>query len=162
MSVYKQNEAFRELLLGKNASKTGMSIDGTSTSAFTVSSGMVLVTSIVGIVTTIIGGATNLNLTHTPTGGGAGDICAATAIDNDAVGTIYTVTGVATDLVSAQTVAGIEVPTVTFGLVGLGAGKGIVLPAGSLKQKTSGAQTGAISWFVTWVPIENGASLAAA
>jgi hypothetical protein len=113
------------------------------------------VTSLVGIVTTVIGGAANLNLTHTPTGGAAGDVAGPTAIDADAVGTIYTVSGVAVDLVSSASAAA---PSVTYGLA---SGK-FVLPAGSLKQKTSAVQTGAIAWHITYVPIESGAALTAA
>jgi hypothetical protein len=155
MSVYIDPAGIRQIHLGSYATKAGVTITNSSQSIFTVSGGLVLVTSLVGIVTTVIGGAANLNLTHTPTGGAAGDVAQATAIDADAVGTIYTVSGVAADLVSAVSAA---TPSVTYGFA---SGK-FVLPAGSLKQKTSAVQTGAIAWHITYVPIESGAALTAA
>lgn len=162
MSTLVSGDQVRSITLGRYATKAGMTITNSSQDIFLVTGGLVLVTSIVGIVTTVLGGAANLNLTHTPTGGSAGDLSAATAVDTDAVGTIYTISGVAADLMSVQAVAGVTVPNVTFGLNLFQAAGGLVLPAGALKQKTSAAQTGAVKWHCTWVPIEAGAALAAA
>jgi hypothetical protein len=159
VSVLIKGDEIRAIALGVYTAKTGMTILNASTSAFTVT-GLVKVTGLVGLVTTVIGGAVNLNLTHTPSGGAAADLCAATVCDNDAAGTLYGITGVATDLMSAQTVTGVEVPRTQA--VGSFTQGGLVLPAGSLKFKGSAAQTGAVAWYLTYVPITPGASVVAA
>lgn len=152
------------MVLGAKAVKGPVTNPQTaSTSLFTVAGGLVLVTGLVGIVTTVQGATTNsFNLQHTPTGGSAADLCAATVCTSDAVGTIYTLTGVATDLLSAQAVAGVQVPSVTFAPMFLGAGKGIVLPSGAVTLKASGNNTGATTWTLTYVPIDTNATVVAA
>lgn len=163
MTTMIQGTQLRDITLGQQVSKAGLSIANSSVSIFTVTTGLVLITSIVGKVTTIIGGAVNLNLTHTPSGGAAADLCAATACDNDAAGTLYTISGVATDTMSVQAAAGAQVPSVTYAPNLLwGHAGGLLVPAGSIKFKGSAAQTGAVKWFATWVPYETGAALAAA
>jgi hypothetical protein len=129
-----------------------------STAIFTVA-GRVLVTSLFGEVTTVQGATANsFNITYDPTVGAVGDLCAATVCTSDAVGTLYGVTGVAAELLSAQTAAGTEVPTHVFAL----GGRPILLSAGSMLLKASGSNTGATQWTLTYVPLDNGASVVAA
>jgi hypothetical protein len=129
-----------------------------STAIFTVA-GRVLVTSLFGEVTTVQGATANsFNITYDPTVGAVGDLCAATVCTSDAAGTLYGVTGIAADLLSAQTVAGTEVPTHVFAL----GGKSILLSPGSMLLKASGSNTGATQWTITYVPYDNGASIVAA
>jgi hypothetical protein len=163
VSTWVDSADVRQVTLGQRVVKGPLTNPQTGSSAlFTVSGGLVLVTSLVGIVTTVQGATANsFNLQHTPSGGSAADISAATVCTSDAVGTIYTITGVAADLLSAQKVTGTEVPTVTFGLNQVGC-KGIYLPAGSLTLKASGNNTGATKWTLTYVAIDDGAAVAAA
>lgn len=164
MSVLNQGGAFTRGLLGTAVRRPTATIPQTATGTlFTVTGGRVLVTGIVGEVTTILGAVGNLNLVHDPDGAGAvGDLCAATACGTDAVGTLYTISGVAADLLSEQTVAGTEAPTHVFALMGALAGKGIVLPAGALGLKASASSTGSIKWDLFYVPLDEGASVVAA
>lgn len=163
MSTIIQGSQMRALLLGVRVEKAAFTIPQTaSTNIFTVTGGRVLVTSIVGEVTTVLGAtATSLNLTYTKSGGSAADISAATVCTSDAVGTLYTITGVAADLMSAQKVGGTEVPSVTYALNRVGGGQ-LVLPAGSMQLKSSANNTGATKWALTYIPLDDGASVAAA
>jgi hypothetical protein len=165
MTTLLDGESIRQVILGQKVVKGPLTNPQTASSAlFTVAGGLVLVTGLVGIVTTVQGSTANsFNLQHTPTGGSAADLCAATVCTSDAVGTIYTMTGVAVDELSVQTAhATAEAPSVTFGLMNNRAGKGIVLPAGSMTLKASGNNTGATSWTLFYVPLDTGASVAAA
>lgn len=167
MANFIQGPQHRQLLLGRQVtSSLTAAPQSTSTTLFTVTGGMVMVTSIVGIVTTVIGSTTvNYNLTHTPTGGSAADLVAATACTSDAVGTIYSlVSGVATDLLSIQNTSSLgtggaaasDVPTVTYAQL---LRQPIVLPAGAVKWKTSASTTGAVTWKMTYVPYDTGAAV---
>ncbi|MGD2042041.1 MAG: hypothetical protein PVJ28_00205 [Acidimicrobiia bacterium] len=164
MSVWNDGSQLRAASLGGLVTKGPVTNPQTASSAlFTVTGGLVLITSLVGEVTTVQGATANsFNLQFTKSGGSAADISAATVCTSDAVGTLYTITGVAADLLSVQQVGGSEVPNVTFGVSGIGAGKGIIVPAGSLTLKASGNNTGATTWRLTYIPIDDGAAVVAA
>lgn len=173
MSVLIQGAQLRALLLGVRVEKAEMSApQSTSTDVFTVSGGRVVLTSLTGVVTTAVGSTTvNYNLTHTPTGGSAGDLVAATACTSDAVGTLYSVvSGLATDKLSIQSVSTLkeadgaavlaaEAPGVTFAQL---LRQPLLLPAGAIKWKTSASTTGAVTWTATYIPLDDGAAMAAA
>lgn len=162
MSVLVQGNQLRALLLGVRVEKATMSApQSTSTDVFTVSGGKVVLTSLTGVVTTAVGATTvNYNLTHTPTGGSAADLVAATACTSDAVGTIYTMTGVPADTFGDSAVADADdVPVTQYGWL---LDRPMVLPAGALKWKTSASTTGAVTWTATYIPLDDGASMVAA
>lgn len=162
MSVLIQGDQIRALLLGVRVQKATVSApQSTSAAIFNVTGGKVAITSIVGEVTTVIGGTTvSYNVTYTKSGGSAVDLCAATVCTSDAVGTLYSVsTGVATDLLSAQTITGTEAPNVTFAQL---LRQPIIVDAGSVNWKTSASTTGAVTWNLTYIPYDNGAAVAAA
>lgn len=170
MSVLNPNKAFLQSILGQPAYKAAVTIPQTTTGTiFTVTGGKVAITSLVGEVTTVIGATTvNFNVTFTPSGGSAADLCAATACTSDAVGTLYSlVSGIATDLLSIQSVTiaasvpvlASEVPNVTFAPM---LRQPIVVRAGAVGFKTSASTTGAVKWVATWVPLDSGAALVAA
>ncbi len=129
----------------------------TSTAMFTVSGGRVIITSFIGEVTTVVQAqACNLNVTIDPTGAGAAaDLAAATEINADAVGTFYTVNGVQADLLGSQTDGGTQVPTHALARIG----RPFMVPAGSILLKTSATNTGATKWALTYIPLDNGASV---
>lgn len=164
MSVIIQGSELRAIALGTRVSKGPVTNPQTaSTALFTVTGGKVAITSLVGIVTTVQGATANsFNITYTPSGGSAADLSAATVCTSDAAGTYYTITGVAADLVSAQKVGGTEVPQVTYAPTPTFLTGSIVVGAGALNLKASGSNTGATSWVLTYVPIDDGASVVAA
>lgn len=113
---------------------------------YTIGTGMVVVTSLVGIVTTAITVANNYKLQINPTTGTTTDICAATDIGtaDTAVGDVLYPAGL-TGIVRG--VASISEP--------------IVLPVGQIEH-VSGGTDGVITWYATWFPYEPGATLVAA
>ncbi|WP_435279169.1 hypothetical protein [Streptomyces sp. 1222.5] len=170
MSTLIQASQIRALSLGIKVPRATATIpQSTSTSIFTVSGGRVFITSVVGEVTTVIGATSvNFNLTYTPSGGSAADLCAATSCTSDAVGTLYSLTsGVATDLLSIQSVSAIggtpvaasEVPNVTYAH---GLWRPLLVRAGDLKFKTSASTTGAVKWDITYIPLDDAATVTAA
>lgn len=135
---------------------------GSSANLFTVAGGMVLVTSLVGRVTTVLSGTTGaISLGATPTVGAAGaqvaGIAAATVIGGGEVGTAFavvaTIAGAPTTLANggASAVAG-KSPFL--------AQSAFVVQAGVITITTSVAtMTGAIDWYLMYIPLDNGASV---
>lgn len=171
MTVMIKGSELRAIALGVRVEKTATLVQNSGVNLFTVSGGLVAVTALVGTVTTAIANTASLTikLQHTPTSGSAGDLCGATEITNDSVGTIYSLTSaVATDLLSIQSVTDIttptaaaETPTVTYAHL---LWRPIVLPAGTLSVLTSNHDPGpgAIRWRLTYVPLDDGAAVEAA
>jgi hypothetical protein len=159
MSVILQGDQLRTILLGSAVSKATGTVANGTTSLFTITSGRVVVTSIIGRVTTAIGAtASNLKLVYNPTAAGTSfDLCTATAIETDAVEQTYSIDG------SVNTVGAVNVT----GTVGQNASaifsKPYILQAGAIEQNLSADPVGgAITWTVTYYPYDNGATLAAA
>ena len=139
-------------------------VQNTEVDLYSISGGLILVTGLVGVVTTAIPNTASLTvkLTYTPTGGSVADLTAATGITDDAVGTLYSWSYVDGDeLISQLTPAGTEVPSVNFAPA---LSPGAYLRAGVIGITVSNHDptTGAIKWFMTYVPIETGASVALA
>jgi hypothetical protein len=141
----------RSLVLGSRVEKATGTLAAATSALFTVSGGKVLVTSIVGEVTTAITVANSYKLQHNPTTGTTKDLCAATDI-----GTTDTPAG---NLLGFQGLTGDSI------LTGPGAAPTIkqplVLTAGSIEQVSAGTD-GAITWVLTYVPLDDGASVTAA
>jgi hypothetical protein len=123
----------------------------TTTAYFTVS-GRVLVYAIVGEVTTVIEntGAVNIDLWSNPTVGADVALCAVADIANDAVGTLYTITGTLADAI---------IPT-TSGAVKMQANP-VLVTAGTIDLKTSASKTGQTKWTIHWRPLDSGATITA-
>jgi len=129
---------------------------------FTVNTGNVLMTMLVGERTIIqAGGASNLDMQIDPTAGAAIALCAVTVVTADAVGTFYTFTGNPAD----ACYAGLAVPG---GMAGgaLATGQnmhGWIVPPGTIEWRESAAAgTGSIQWYMFYVPIDTGATVTAA
>lgn len=137
-------------------------VQNTTTDLFTVTGGDVLVTAIYGKVTTAIAATASLTakVVHKPSGGSYGDLAAATGITSNAVGTFYTATGVAADVMASQKPGGVETPQVTFGPKS----GGFILPAGTVGVTVSNHApgSGAVAWTIAYVPLTAGATVAAA
>jgi hypothetical protein len=161
MSTIIQAGDVRSIALGARVQKASAVLPATATQTiFTVAGGRVLMTSLLGEVTVVFDGTVNsLNVTFDPTVGAVGDLCAATVCTSDAAGTLYSITGVAADLLSAQKVTGTEVPTHVY--VQSFQTRGIFLPAGVMGLKASATDTtGSTKWTMTYVAIDDGASVA--
>lgn len=151
MSTIVQGEDYRALYFGERESKSTGTLAASTVDLFTVSGGRVALTSIYGVVGTAITVANSYKLQHNPTTGTTVDLCA----ESD-IGTTDTPAG---DLLG-----------LTGGDVGAFLSRGgavetlrapIVLAAGDI-ESVSGGTDGEITWVVTWIPLDDGASLAAA
>lgn len=156
MSVLIQGDQLRSLLVGVRVARATAALPQTTTSTlFTISTGEVLLTSIFGEVTTVIQTqANNTKLTFDPTATGASqDMCAVLDITADAVGTIYSITGTpATAMQDALN----WVPSSKM------LAQPILLKPGSILLDCAASNTGSVKWAATYIPLEAGASMAAA
>ena len=128
-----------------------------TTSLFTVT-GLVIIERIVGEVTTDYDGTvTSIQLVHNPTIGSVADLCAATVVTSDAIGTLYGYLGVAitTLLVSSGTTAPgtVYAPSPTVNQV---------LAPGTIGMEGSAADVGETLWHLQYTPLSAGSSVVAA
>lgn len=149
MSVYLPDAAQRLSVLGNYATKSTGTLAATTVPLFTIAGGLVAVTSIVGRVTTAVTVANSYKLQHNPTAGTTVDLFAATDIGttDTILGEIFVVSGVrATGLSIGAN------PRVT---------PAQIMDTGQIESVSAGTD-GVILWAVTWVPLDNGATLVAA
>lgn len=157
MSVYNDGAAFRKGHLGIQVNRATAALPQTAAAAiFTIATGRVMVTSLIGEVTTIIQTqADATKLTFDPTDAGATqDLSATLDITADAVGTLYSLTG--TPATALQDALNFLPPSKAL------AREGIVLKPGSILLDCGGSNTGSVKWSLTYIPLEDGASIAAA
>lgn len=156
MSTLIQGDQLRALLCGVKVQRATAALPQTAAGAlFTVTGGKVLVTSLIGEVTTVIQTqADNTKLTFDPTDAGATqDLCAVLDVTADAVGTLYSVTG--TPATAMQDALNFLPPN-------KGLAQPIVLKPGSILLDCAASNTGSVKWDLCYVPLDNGASVAAA
>lgn len=149
MSAYNEAQAFTKGVLGITVSKSTGTLAATTVPLFTIAGGLVAVTSIIGRVTTAITVANSYKLQHNPTAGTTVDLCAATDIGttDTIVGEIFVVSGVrATGLSIGAN------PRVT---------PFQAMDTGQIEHVSAGTD-GVIKWYVTYIPIDTGATLVAA
>lgn len=152
MSTMIPNTQVRMLALGNPpASKATGTLAASTVALFTITGGLVVITSLIGVVTTAITVANSYKLQSNPTASGmtTTDICSATDI-----GTVDTPAG---DLLTPMGSSGI----IRGGLAAVDPGAALVLPAGQIEHVSTGTD-GAITWYCTWYPYESAGSLAAA
>jgi hypothetical protein len=151
MSVYDDPAAFRKAQFGLRASKSTGTLAATTIALFTIAGGKVLLTSIVGEVTTAITVANSYKLQHNPTTGTTSDLVAATDIGttDTPAGSLLGFQGLAADSIiqAPGKIATLKQP--------------LVLTAGQIESVSAGTD-GVILWVVTWVPLDDGATLVAA
>jgi len=153
MSTIVSGTSLRQIGLGIKVDRATAALPQTTHSPiFTISGGRVLITSIVGEVTTVIQTqANNTKLTSTPTTGTAVDICAVLNITAKEVGCLFGITGTfATALVGSNAGATV-IPSLP-----------VILPIGTLDLDCAASNTGSIKWSITYIPFDDGASIAAA
>lgn len=153
MSVLNDPVAFRKALFGLKVSKTAFTLPATATGAlFTVAGGRVLITSILGEVTTAVQAQANaIKLVATPTTGTVNDLCATVESNGAALGTLLGVTGLAADAMVKSTGGGVS-----------GLRNPIVVAIGVIGLNTAATNTGATKWDITYVPLDDGATVVAA
>lgn len=156
MGNYIQGAQLRLLEIGILVSRATAPLPASGAqNIFTVSGGRVLLVALVGEVTTIIQAqATTVKVTSTPTTGSAIDMSAATTdINALEVGgriTLANPPAAATALVKTNA-----------GYTDLSAVNTIV-PIGTLSYTTGATSTGSIKWDLIYIPLDTGASVAAA
>src|SRR5687768_13691609 len=151
MTAMISGSQLRTVLLGNRVEKATGTLAAATTALFNVTGGKVLITSIVGEVTTAITVANSYKLQANPTTGTTSDIVAATDIGttDTPAGNLLGFTGVKTD--SIITGPG-RCQTLTSPMV---------LNTGTIEH-VSGGTDGAITWVLTYVPLDNGAAVVAA
>lgn len=153
MSVLEDATAYRKIQLGLGyASKATGTLAATTVDLFTIAGGEVLITSLYGKVTTAITVANSYKLQLAPTTGATQDLCAATDI-----GTTDTTAGTLLTFALATTTAPPKLLSIGYGRV-----LDMVPVTTGKIQSVSAGTDGAITWYVTWVPLTVGATLVAA
>jgi hypothetical protein len=150
MTVVQSGASARLNVLGSApVSKATGTLAATTVPLFTIAGGEVLITAMWGKVTTAITVANSYKLQTNPTTGDTADLTTATDI-----GTTDTAAG---------TILGVLDQTDTPPDLNRG-GKalaGVVVSTGQIEHVSAGTD-GAITWYVTWVPLTDGATLVAA
>lgn len=143
-------EIYSALRLGFRVDRATDTLPQTAAEAlFTISGGRVLAY-ILGEVTTVIQTqANNTQLIHNPGTGTSSNLCADLDISADEVSTLYSITGTPAD---AMLGAG---QAVRFG-------NPVVLHEGTVDLDCAASNTGSVKWSLWYVPIDEGASVAAA
>lgn len=150
MSVIIQGNQLRKLLYGEGpVSKGTGTLAATTVPLFTIAGGEVMITAMWGKVTTAITVANSYKLQTNPTTGDTADLTTATDI-----GTTDTAAG---------TILGVLDQTDTPPDLNRGgkALSGVVVSTGQIEHVSAGTD-GAITWYVQWVPLTDGATLVAA
>lgn len=150
MAVSNPGAAFLKSAFGTRVSKSTGTLAATTISLFTVS-GYCIITSIVGIVGTAITVANSYKLQHNPTTGTTGDIVAATDIGttDTPAGTLLGFDGI--EASSIQQSPGV-VPMLQ---------RAIAVSPGVIESVSAGTD-GEITWYITYVPLTDGATIVAA
>ncbi|MFI6251510.1 hypothetical protein [Streptomyces sp. NPDC051016] len=149
MTAIIQGDQLRTINFGTRIEKSTGTLTSATLPLFTIAGGLVAVTNLVGRVTTAVTVANSYKLQHNPTAGTTVDLCAATDIGttDTALGEILVVNGAkATGLV----VGALAAPNYP-----------IVMDVGQIEHVSAGTD-GVILWALTYVPLENGASVVAA
>jgi hypothetical protein len=131
--------------------KAAQALPQTATATlFTVTGGPILVQRIVGKVTTATGATvTNLSLGYTPTGGAnvPAGLCTAAAITSLAVGKLFVVAPFTTGTTPVAPFIGgaVQMPDPQLP---------VVVPDGVITWTTSASDTGAMAWWLTFIPLD--------
>ena len=154
MSVLIQGNQVRTLVLGTKVDRATAALPASTTGAlFNVTGGRVLVTSVVGRVTTSIQAQANaIKLVATPSGSGAVNDLSGTVESNAlAAGGLLGITGLAGDAMVKSTGGGVS-----------NLRNPVIVAAGAIGLNTAATNTGSIEWSLTYVPLDDGATVTAA
>ncbi|GAA2673827.1 hypothetical protein GCM10010400_39940 [Streptomyces aculeolatus] len=157
MTTIIQGRDMRTLLFGRKVDQPAKTVPQNALSnLFTITGGRIILMGLYGEVTTVIGGTTpSAKLVYSPASGTDTDLCTATAITSDAVNTQYSLPAAVGSALNVSSQVGQVVAQ-----PGNGAH---VLNAGTVDVHVSAADaTGAVKWSLLYVPLDDGASVAAA
>ena len=159
MSVLLHGYQLRALNYGTQVITSAKTLPATATATlFTVSSGAVIVTSLLGLVSTAIASSDPaVTIGTAPTTGTAevAGIASSTVLSSAEVGTWITV----------QPSSGLPGALVVMASAAK-AGNAVYLPApfvvsaGTITWTTGATKTGAVIWYLTYIPLDTGASVA--
>lgn len=151
MSVIIQGSQQRAIYFGNRVEKSTGTLAASTISLFTITGGVVALTSIYGEVTTAITVANSYKLQANPTTGTTKDLVAATDIGttDTPAGSLLSFDGIAASSIQQGPGA---VPMLQ---------RPIAINTGTIESVSAGTD-GVILWVVTWVPLTTGASLVAA
>jgi hypothetical protein len=151
------NPVSRELTTGIRVNRAADTLPQTADEAiFTITGGRVLVVGLIGEVTDTIGSGTDPDLTikFNPTATGADtELAADLDIGDDAIGTLYSLTGDFSDPVT-EGVRVLESPAMVQ--------TPFVLSEGDIEIEMNESVAGSVSWSIMYVPWDTGAEVAAA
>lgn len=156
MSSLIKNTAVRAIDLGIFVPRASAVLPQTAqTPIYTIAGGLVLITGFVGVVTTIVQAqATTVQFISTPTVGTAVSVTNATGdINGKEVGS--------TVVLPSGAIGGTALVSNAGGTL-LQTGLGLTLGTGTLDFKTVASSTGAMKFLLTYIPLDTGASVAAA
>ena len=148
-------------VLGFRVTKTSNLADGAGTDNLFTVTGRCLVTMLTGEVTTVIGGAATMKLRDVTN---SVDLCAATTIDTDAVGTMYALTSISTNILNgtgATPVVG-SIPNITGASSLCNLVIGDVQAALTIAHVLDAADTGNVAWVLYYKPLTAASSIVAA
>jgi hypothetical protein len=154
--------SLRELLYGQVVTKKAQvpPNSGSSATLFTVSGGAVIVNLLVGRVSTALNGTTGaIALGMKPTVGTeeTAGIATAGVVGGAEIGTILALSATSGGLAAALIVSGKLAGNAAF----TGLGSEFIANTGTIEVTTSVAtMTGAIDWYLTYVPLDDGAAVA--
>lgn len=153
MTTMTQGDQVRSIQFGIRVEKATAALPATATgSLFLVTGGRILLTSILGEVTTAIQAQANaIKLVATPTVGTVNDLSGTVESNGLAAAGLLSITGLAADAM---------VKSVGGGISGLR--NPIVVAVGAIGLNTAATNTGSVKWVMTYVPLDNGATVAAA
>ena len=157
MSVLVPGSQLRQVELGMKVSRAAATIpQSAAQSIFSVTVGRILLTSLVGQVTVAIGAtATTVSIGFTPTAGtaNASGLASATAITSSEVGVCLGLPLTAAGALVVGSLAGtaVQVP----------AHAPYVLKPGTITYTTSASTTGSLQWDLLYIPLDDGATVAA-
>jgi hypothetical protein len=160
MSVLNDAGAFRKALFGLKVSKATAALPQTTVgNLFTISGGRVLVTGILGEVTTAIQAQANaIKLISNPTTGSSVDLCATVDINALEAGGFLFLTPDLDATPFSVALGKQNAGAATFGFANVG----LVIPVGAIELSTAASNTGSVKWDLTYVPLDDGAAVAAA
>lgn len=158
MSNIVQGPQLRQLSRGIAVVKAAQTLPQTATATlYTVTGGAILVTGLIGVVTTVLPASDPvLSLGTAPTVGTAqtSGIATTTVLTSAEAGTLVTVAdavGLPTGLVVMATAA--KGGAVVF------PSKPFVVSAGTITWTTGASKTGAMKWYLTYLPLDDGAAV---
>jgi hypothetical protein len=159
MGNFIQGTQLRTLNQGSIVTKAAANLPQSATATlYTVAGGAVLVTGLVGIVTTAIASSDPvLSLGTAPTVGTAqtSGIATTTVLTSAEAGTLVSVVGATTGLPTALAVMATAAKAGSTVFLGTP----FVVSAGTITWTTGASKTGALKWYLTYIPLDDGASV---